>query len=322
MAERGDNCAACTHLAVDRDRRGWPQRGKPGFCRLRDLPIDHWVDTWCDNQQERNVLSFQAPVGPVWIGRLPIVLGGVPYVEEGVGEPCGQCEGATPGPRQVVWLKDDRRQAFCDPNHYLVWAATKNPHLAGRTEPAPEDVSEIRRLHRGLCEAESGMHSGEPAPLHKLEELYRFTGPALYRFLRARRMLPRPGIHTRWPDLFRGAPKQTRERLSSWTLEVELSLFDLFRELPDGVPEDASDLAFEYARLRWARMVVGDLVEQHEGPETPKDVDKRFRGRHRPQWKDGETENPAHARRSFYLERNPDLADELTRYFSATKYMD
>ena len=98
-------CASCPHLAVDRDVRGWPIQGKAGHCRLRDFPVENWEETACANHPERNVLKFEVPVGPIWIADLPTSLGGFPVEEEGVGETCGRCGRASPGPKEIIWRK-------------------------------------------------------------------------------------------------------------------------------------------------------------------------------------------------------------------------
>ena len=98
MSEQPNICASCHHLAVDRDNRGWPKKGAVGYCRLRDFHIESIEDSWCANHPERNYLGFEARIGPIWVGDLPVVLGGFPVEEEGSGEICTFCKVPTPGP--------------------------------------------------------------------------------------------------------------------------------------------------------------------------------------------------------------------------------
>ncbi|MHC4605753.1 MAG: hypothetical protein ACYTAF_02315 [Planctomycetota bacterium] len=319
MADENANCATCPHLAVERNARGWPKRGAVGFCRLRDVSIENMEGTWCVNHPQDNALGFQVAVGPHWVEELPAVLGGVPTEEDGAGKTCGFCGMATPGPGQISWRKQGQRKDFCSVDHYVAWAGERDPSIPLPKDVNPEDVAELRRLHRGLCDAEAGIRDGESKPVGALEEVLKFTGRSLYRFLRAKRFLPGGKVDHLWPALFRGGPPETREKPNPWMLEVQLSLRELLSEPPEGIPKEPSERAFEYARVRWARMVVGDLIDAREGPDAPTVVEKRFRGRHRPSWKKGETDLPANARRAFYVERNPDLDPELGEYFEAAQ---
>jgi hypothetical protein len=322
MAKTDPNCASCPHLAVDRDVRGWPRKGAIGFCRLRDFTIEKLEESECANHPRRNILGFLAPVGPIWVDRLPVVFQGVAYFEESPGGFCEHCGNPVSGDGGVVWHKDDQRVIFCSGEHYLSWAGEKDPSIPVQTEPSKEDLAELRRLWKGLGEIEVGMKRKKVEPVEKLPDLLQFTGPALYRYLRAKKMLPKKDLSKFWPDLFRGAPPETRERVHPWRLEVQLSIRDLMTDPPDIVPTDVSERAYEYARIRWVRMVLGDLLGIEEGPEVPKDVDKRFRGRHRPSWRDGETNDPVHARHIFYIERNPDLEEDLSQFFGVARSTD
>lgn len=317
MAKDNENCASCPHLAVDRDGRGWPKPGAVGYCRLREFSVEDLVATVCANHPDRNVLGFEAVVGPVWIADLPVVHGLLPIVEDGAGGICSSCERHAPGPKHILWTQADERVVLCSRECYVEWAQSRDPSIPAREKVVPEDLAELRRLHRGLCEAETALLGGDVGPLVRLPELLRFTGGPLYRVLYGRQMLPKRGLENHWPELFRGGPKHTREIIHPGVLEVQLALREILSEPPCAIPAEASERAYEYARVRWARMVLGDLTELREGPAVPKEVDKRFRGRHRPMWREGETENPMNARRAFYLERNPDLEAGLREYFGA-----
>lgn len=315
-------CATCPILDVERDARGWPKSGKVGYCRLREFSVEDLVATWCDNHPARNILGFQTPVGPIWVGDLPAACEGVAMLEEGGGETCASCGQETPGPRHVMWMERDQRRYFCSREHYLSWAAERDPSLGLAGEDHPEEVAEMRRLHRGLCAAEEGFRRNDAEPIRLLGDLLRFTGPAVYRFLKRKHLLPRTDLDRFWPDLFRGTPQETREHYNPRMLETQFALRDLLQDPPSGLPEDPGERAYELARMRWGRLILGDLLNVAEGPEIPVEVLKRHRGRHRPNWREGESHIPANARRSFYVERNPDLAHDLEQYFGAVQGTD
>ena len=98
---------------------------KPGFCRIRDIPIPEQLRTYCANNHTRN----EIPEGPVFgsdLGerRIPWSGGGTPRFN--ISGVCSVCGVKFEQGLEVESTQADVRR-FCGSGHYVRWWEARHP---------------------------------------------------------------------------------------------------------------------------------------------------------------------------------------------------